>query len=154
MRNLVALMLTLFFAAQLDAATRTWTGAAGTDWTTASHWTGGSAPVAGDDLVFPANGANQSTANNDFPDGTLFNSILFSGGSYTLSGNSIALGRGGIDATDGVHRISMAVMLATAQTWVLNRGSFGVSVNGGTDLNGMALAITGEGNFAPNVRSI
>lgn len=154
MRNLVAALLTLSFAAQLDAATRTWTGAAGNNWTTASNWTEGSAPVAGDDLVFPANGANQSTANNDFPNGTLFNSIFFSGGSYTLSGNSIVLGRGGVDVNNGVHRISMPVTLAAAQTWVLNRDSFGVSVNDGIDLNGMALAITGEGNFAPSVRSI
>lgn len=154
MRRLLAVVVSLSFAALLDAETRTWTGSAGNNWTTASNWSGGSAPAAGDDLVFPASGTNQSTTNNDFPDGTLFNSILFTGGSYTLFGSSITLGSGGIDVNAGLHRINTAVKMGAAQTWVLNRDSSGVSVNGGIDLNGLALSITGDGNVAPSIGKI
>ena len=59
---------------------------------------GGTAPVAGDDLVFPA-GAAQLTANNDFAAATAFNSITISGSGYTLTGNSVALGVGGLTAS-------------------------------------------------------
>ncbi|MEP7158805.1 MAG: S8 family serine peptidase, partial [Chloroflexota bacterium] len=73
------------------ASTATWTGG-GSDnnWTTAANW-GGTAPVAGDDLVFPG-GAARLTNTNDFTAGTSFNSITLSGTGYTLSGNSVALG--------------------------------------------------------------
>ena len=80
--------------------TRTWTGA-GTDnnWTTPANW-GGTAPLPGDDLVFPAGAARLSNT-NDFPAATSFTSITISGTGYTLSGNSVALGATGIDGDRG-----------------------------------------------------
>lgn len=75
------------------AASRTWTGG-GSDnnWTTPANW-GGTAPVAGDSLVFPAGAARLSNTNN-FPAGTVFVLIGVSGSGYTLSGNSVALSAG------------------------------------------------------------
>ena len=62
-----------------------------------ANW-GGTAPVAGDDLVFPAGAARLSNT-NDFGDGTAFNSITISGTGYTLAGNRIALGAGDLAST-------------------------------------------------------
>src|SRR3954468_23870446 len=75
-------------------ATRTWDGG-GTDanWQTAANWSGDVAPSAGDDLVFPASGAQQANNNNFFLL-TSFNSITVEGGAYTLGGNPIRLVNG------------------------------------------------------------
>src|SRR5262245_66686522 len=79
-------------AARADATTRTWTGTNSGNWSDGGNWSGGT-PVAGDDLVFPAAASNK-TNTNDYPAGTSFNSITFTGSDYYLTGNSIALGGG------------------------------------------------------------
>src|SRR6266496_2181163 len=62
-------------------STSIWTGggAPNNSWTTAANWVGNMAPSPGDDLVFPA-GPTQLSAANNFPAGTAFHSITFSGG--------------------------------------------------------------------------
>lgn len=152
----VPLILLLLSTTHLFAATRTWSGAAGDNWTVASNWKEGGAPVAGDDLVFPAGAANQKSTNNDFPDHTSFHSITFTGGSYRLNGNAITLGAGGIHTqlsaggTDfELHNIALPLTLGASQTWVLVNGMSGVSLSSPLDLNGMALAINDDGNVAP-----
>src|SRR5262245_46836676 len=91
---------------RLLLTTRTWDGTpdlggASPDahWTTALNWVGDQAPKAGDDLVFPATAA-QRTNRNTFPAFTAFSKITFTGGSYRISGNIIALGPNGIDDSD------------------------------------------------------
>src|SRR4051812_33447247 len=75
-------ILFLGLAPHAFAATRTWTGAgADNSMTDAGNW-GGSAPVAGDDLVFPVS-TSPGGADNDFPAGTVFHSITFSGNTNT-----------------------------------------------------------------------
>src|SRR5262245_54202435 len=60
-------------------ATRVWDGGAvSNNWTNATNWQGNIAPVAGDDLVFPA-GVADKTADNNFDNGTPFNSITVTG---------------------------------------------------------------------------
>ena len=97
-------------------AMRTWTGAVSALWSDAGNW-GGTAPVEGDALVFPL-GALNTTNTNDFPAGTLFNSVTFQGccAPYVLTGNAIALGPGGL-TTSGGMTLSLAVTLAADQTW-------------------------------------
>ena len=109
-------------AARSSAHTRprqcvTWTGGgANANWTNAQNW-GGTAPVAGDDLVFPA-GAARLTANNDFAAATAFNSITISGTGYTLTGNSVALGAGGLTASavGATDTVSLALSFAADRT--------------------------------------
>jgi hypothetical protein len=73
------------------AATKTWSGLGGdANWMTPGNWMGGVAPVANDDLVFPA-GAMQPTNTNNFPAGTVFNSLTIQGAGYTLNGNLVTL---------------------------------------------------------------
>ena len=65
---------------QAQATVRFWNGGgANNNWTTAANW-GGTAPVAGDDLIFQANSAVDVTSlnnTNNFPAGTAFRSITF-----------------------------------------------------------------------------
>ena len=70
--------LMVLAAPPAQAATRTWSGGAPllNAWSIAANWSGGVAPVAGDNLVFPL-GAARMTNRNDFPAGTAFGSITF-----------------------------------------------------------------------------
>lgn len=85
-------------------AVRTWDGGAlSNNWTNANNWVGNIAPVAGDDLIFPA-GNFDKTADNDFANGTSFRSITLGGG-YTLKGNRVFVGVGGIIDNSGTSNI-------------------------------------------------
>src|SRR3954454_19402030 len=66
-------------------ATATWDGG-GTinNWSDRFNWRGDVAPVANDDLVFPA-GAARLTNFNNYPSDTVFNSLTISGAGYTIS---------------------------------------------------------------------
>lgn len=111
------------------AATRTWDGgAADNNWNSATNWSTDTAPVAGDDLVFPANIADRETVNN-ITAGTSFNSITFSGSPssdsrYFISGNSIAVVAGITNSmADTGHIFENNVALTSSQT--LNTGASG-----------------------------
>jgi hypothetical protein len=68
-----------------------WSGlGADANWTTPGNWERGVAPVAGEDLVFPA-GASQLTNTNNLMAGTTFHSITISGSGYTLNGNAVTI---------------------------------------------------------------
>jgi len=73
--------------------TRTWTGTSATsaNWSDAENW-GGVIPVDEDDLVFPADAARLDTI-NDLANGTNVSLITFTGGGYSIAGNSIRLGQ-------------------------------------------------------------
>gem|GEM_PF-1249474 len=93
------LLMTVFFfigvgISDVDAATRTWSGASSSNWNVAGNWD--TLPAANDDLVFPAS-AVASTTNNNFTAGTVFNSITINGGGYILAGNSVSITTGVTD---------------------------------------------------------
>jgi hypothetical protein len=94
------------------AATDTWTGgtAAGAgagNWTNATNWTSGgtpAAPASGDSLDFPvltcSANTTCTTSGNDEPiDFPITGISIDAGGGYTLSGNEIKLGSGGLKVT-------------------------------------------------------
>src|SRR6476620_3604928 len=62
-------------------------------WTTAANWVGDVAPPPGSDLEFPL-AASQPINVNDFPAGTAFGSITFTGYNYDITGNRITLSAG------------------------------------------------------------
>src|SRR5436190_23679337 len=80
-------------------STVTWDGGSTrtSNWTDRFNWAADVAPVAGDDLVFPASAAQRKNVNN-FPSDTLFNSLTFNGTGYSVlaSSSRINLGAGGI----------------------------------------------------------
>ena len=96
-----------------------WTGG-GTDanWSTAGNWQAGTAPLAGDSLVFA--GSSQTTPNNDFPVDTLFNGIVFSptAAPFTLTGNEATLtGLVENDTTNQIQTINLPLVLSGAVTF-------------------------------------
>jgi hypothetical protein len=115
--RLVVLAL-LVSASPALAVNRTWTGGGADDnWTTAANW-GGTAPSAGDDLFFPGP-TPRLTPNNDFPAGTQFSSITFTGtGGYTITGNAIMI-NGGVAAnnTSGNAEVQLAMTMTATENF-------------------------------------
>ena len=122
-------------APRLFAATATWTGGgADTNMNNAGNW-GGTAPSAGDDLVFPVNITNRTVVNN-YTAGTSFNSITFSGAttqpsSYTVSGNSLTVVAGITSSMTGssyaLHTFGAPLTLGGNQTFTVPDGTFNIT---------------------------
>jgi len=96
------LMIALAFSSKSFAATRTWGGTTGTtlSWTNGANW-GGTAPVAGDDIIF--NTAGTLTFTTMPGSSVAYNSITINAGTITFSGGSNITftlgGNAGIDFT-------------------------------------------------------
>ena len=73
------------------------------------NWVGNVAPVAGDDLFFPA-GVKRRSIRNNYPKDTSFNSLNFSGSGYNLRKNSLILSAG-INTSNptGSNQISLPI---------------------------------------------
>lgn len=143
----VVVFLTVVHAWSAIAATRTWTGAASNLWSNAANW-GGTAPVAGDDLVFPAGAAHLANS-NDLGAGFAVHSITISGGNYALSGQSIALGAGGLNflgLPSGANvNVNLPIALSVAQQWTSDSIAI-ISID--SKISGSSnLAATGFGTF-------
>lgn len=115
----------------LAAGTDTWGGNTDANWGTAANWTtvGGSTPPAnGDSLVFGAAGSAGTSLNNDIPS-LMLNKLTFNSGAsmFTIGGNALTLGSGGIDAsalTSGTRTISAAITPAAGvQRWNVGAGA-------------------------------
>ena len=130
-------------------ATRVWSGAIDNIWTKPGNWDG-TAPVTGDDLVFPANPVRLTSVNN-FATGKTFGSILIEGDGYDLFGNSITVTNGitttytsGVSTSDiNIQLGSGSVSVASGGELDLNgaiAGSSGLTLSGGgkLDLNGLS----------------
>ena len=139
------LALLLALTVSVSAATRAWTGAASANWSDPGNWFGGIAPSANDDLVFLASSLNQ-TNSNDFPADTPFRSLTFYD-TYTVSGNAIVLGEGGLlKSSNAPVVIDLPITLGASQSWSNLTGGGHVNIldlNGAVQLNGFTLTLTG-----------
>src|SRR6185503_14073723 len=86
---------------------------------------GNVAPNPGDDLLFTS-GASHPNCNNDYPNGTTFNSIELrggGGGGYNVSGSSIALNLGiRVENNSGSpidHTVNNSLILNSNQTFTI-----------------------------------
>ncbi len=117
------------------SAVRTWDGGgADANWQTAANWTGDVAPVANDDLVFPATAA-QLTTNNNFLLFTNFNSISIDG-TYTISGNPLRIANS-LTVTSGNPTITAGIITNGGQTFTIDQFSLttiGLLSTGGAGL--------------------
>lgn len=158
MRYHFLILSLLFLSVNTLSATKTWDGGgADANWNTAANWSTDVAPVAGDDLVFPSAGAQQTTNNNFFLL-TSFHSITVEGGTYTFGGNPIRL-TGGLTVTSGTQTFNFAITLNGAQTFfadtgatativILSLGSSALTIDG-TGITGIGL-ISGSGAVIKN----
>jgi uncharacterized repeat protein (TIGR01451 family) len=155
---------TLYGMTATDTATvvssiRTWDGG-GTDnnWTTAGNWADGVVPVAGDALVF-ANSARISPYNN-FPDGTVFDSITFANGGFTLSGDHVKLTPAAgvaINNVAGQNGIDLPIASSSTGTVVVQGGALRLGLNaqgivlsgGGSDIQTGKLVFDYTGGSTP-----
>lgn len=151
----ISLFIFSFSASVAEAATITWTGTTSGSWSVGSNWSGGVAPVTGDDLVFPSGASNLSNT-NDLTENTIINSVTFTGSGYTLSGNRIILGPGLAGITDsassGGNEIALDIRLdATRDIFVTNTAesltiSGRISGVGGLNKEGTGTLILSGGN--------
>ncbi|MCY7374507.1 MAG: VCBS repeat-containing protein [Pyrinomonadaceae bacterium] len=141
------LLLSLIFGACLTegfSAVKTWDGGgADANWTTAANWTNDAAPVANDDLVFPATAAQFNT-NNNFFILTSFRSLTFQDGAYTVGGNPFRL-TNGLIIGGGTQTINTAITTSAAQTFSAAPGS--LTTLAVLSIGSGGLTIDGDGNF-------
>ena len=114
------------------------------NWSTPSNWS--TAPVAGNDLTFPAVATNY-TSTDDLGAGTLFRSITLASSGYAFSGNSIKLS-GGISATyaSGDQTFPLGLELTAAQSFNVTGASGTLECTGALTGAG-ALTKGGAGNL-------
>jgi hypothetical protein len=143
MKFLFGTFIFLFFSLNISAAVRTWDGGgADANWQTAANWVGDVAPVANDDLVFPASSAQFAT-NNNFFFFTTFNSITFEGGSYTVSGNPMTLRR--LTVNGGTQTFNTAVSVTGTPVFTAEAGS--VTTLAALSVGAGGLTFAGDGSF-------
>jgi autotransporter-associated beta strand protein len=98
-------------------------------------------------LVFP-NGATQLTNTDDFPDGTSFGSITFTGDGYDIGGNAITL-TSGVTANlsdNGTVLVEDNITLTTGCTFTVHLGTT-LLLTGNLDGNTGGLQLDGGGNL-------
>jgi len=141
LRSLSLFVLCLLASLPGLAATHVWTGATDDHFSNASNWIGGSpAGDAAAAISFPA--TSRATATNDL-NGLTVQSIAFSAGGFTISGNAITLAANGtvIDTSRGTNTIACDLVLA---------GDVAAAVTGDIyDHNGLLLSgvISGSGGI-------
>lgn len=94
----------------------TWTGAVNGNWSNAGNWTGcdnGNLPEVGDDISFPASGANKIT-NNDL--GAFSVNFFQTDGDYTFNGSAVTITGGVLLSYGGVATINLPLVLGANLT--------------------------------------
>lgn len=137
----------------LAQTTRTWDGLGTSSvWNDGGNW-GGTAPVAGDTLVFSGTGA-QCTNANDLAADTSFAGITFASGTrnYLLTGNRITLGGSVTNNSASPQRINFDMVLDATKTFCLTNGNLfangALSGVGGLALTGgKLLYLTGTNSY-------
>ncbi len=138
---------------RLTPATLHWTGAAGTNWSTASNWLENRAPINGDVLAFDtaATAVQSFTSTNDLPAlglaGLFINdNDATPGHDFSILGNALALsGSLTHSMTGAATSIGLsALTLLNPAAWTNNAGTLNVASN--LNMNGLGLTVTGAGN--------
>ncbi len=166
--------LALVAPAAQAAVNVNWVGSADPLWSTATNWTGGVAPAAGDTAVFPAGTVAAST--NDLSASVALGGVLFNGAGFVVGGlpiNAAAITQTAV-GTNVIAGIAVSVPISSvpvtiAGGGILNAGpivgSFqltklgdgklvllGANTNftGATAINGGALIVNGSSASSPH----
>jgi autotransporter-associated beta strand protein len=126
----------------ITTITRTWDGGSTANnlWKTKENWVDDVAPVAGDNLIFPALiPPEPHSVYNDFTNGTIFGSITFAGAGYNLTGNSFQV-------SAGIELNNVTLTIEIAQTMLIEGN---ISGTGGiTKTGGGVLTLTGTNTYS------
>jgi autotransporter-associated beta strand protein len=143
----LVLGITLINPARLAAAVKTWDGSSSGNWSVGANWTGGVAPVNGDDVVLPSGAANLTNTNN--LSNLRLNSITFTGSGYTVRGNPITIANGisGQQAA-GANTFDLDVTLSGTQTFDCVTAGASQTLSGNITNAGFALTLSGSGNLS------
>ncbi|MFV0337023.1 MAG: autotransporter-associated beta strand repeat-containing protein [Chthoniobacterales bacterium] len=134
----------------VGVAATEWTGAASSDFETVGNWTSGTAPVAGNYVLFT--GASTAQRTVDLAGGTsALRGLQFGAGAvgegFTFQNGTLELGRGGIqnysDATQTLAS-GLNVQLTDHQYWEAINAD--IQVDADVDLNGNLLVVQGNHN--------
>ena len=123
-------------------------GGADGNWSTLANWAGGTAPAAGDLLLFPG-GVTNVTTTNDLTPGIVISKILVTGAGYSLAGNAITLQSGGLSDSGGSAAVFLPITLGAAES-LINSSSGTLTLSGGIDQNGFQLTLDGNGPTTVN----
>jgi hypothetical protein len=140
-RTLAFLLTLVAFPSLLFAATKTWTGASSTSWSTAANWSPSGVPLSGDVILIPGGLANYPVVNSTVTANTIsVNSsgtggslTVTSGGSLTASGLVTVKAGGNFYQTAGTSSFGGLTLNGTAD------------VSGGTILSDVNLVINSGG---------
>ena len=139
-------------------AVKTWTGAgANENWNTALNWSGGTIPIAGDDIVFDGvapNGNKNCTLNVGFnalsANFTGYTGTFTFGASFTITSGTITLGSGSSYATNATPTSYTLTVAGTNPGLVSNNKILPVnlliSLTGGN-----TFTLTGNADFQGNL---
>ena len=126
-RNRACTIGALLVATVASAADRTWNGG-GSDanWSTAANW-GGTAPSAGDVLMFA--GSTRLTNTNDLSDGTAIGGITFNTGAsaFVLAGNGVSMLGAVTNFSVSSQTINLPLTLAATRVFCASNGALMVS---------------------------
>ena len=99
-------------------STSTWTGgnsATDVNWSDAANWRVDTAPVAGNDLVFPTGVTGTALTNtNDITASTSFNSLSIQNSGYTITGNAVDMDTIDSSQTTGSSSLGLADNFGTS----------------------------------------
>ncbi|MEP6663875.1 MAG: family 16 glycosylhydrolase, partial [Verrucomicrobiota bacterium] len=106
-----------------------WTGASTADWTNSNNWLAGRVPKTGDDVQFSLLGIGRDmTLKQDF---SLKSLSIMEVNPFSISGNTLTMGSGGIDMVSAAAdaTINSALVLGASQSWKIG-ASRSLIVNG------------------------
>ena len=137
-------------------ATRTWTGANSSTWTTNQNWSGGSAPGTGDTAIIPS-----SVSSGNWPtlstSATITQLTVNSGGQLTIASSGSLRTTGSASSNAGSIFLTGGTLVNsgtfTNSNAILGRGSIGTSGTHGTITNTATGVITASGGTL-NVYSV
>ncbi len=133
----------------------TWTGTAGTSWTTAGDWSTNALPGAGAAIIFDSTStANLATVlNQDFD--VLGVTLTNPTGPVSIGGtNTLTIGNGGIDLSAASQNLTLSapIILGSAQAW--NVGSGRTLAISGAVSGSANLTLTGAGKVSPGAANV
>lgn len=140
------LMLTVTNAVT-PPATRVWSGAGGDGrWSNPVNWTGGSAPLPGDLLVFTGGGG---TTSNDFAGGTTFGSVAITDGAWTFLGAAFTT-TGGLTVSNASGPVAFSNAIAFAGCGLTNLSAQVLRFGGALDAGSATLPVLAGGAIEIN----